>query len=126
MGANADFNQLFQDFQKDDFFKDALYSLSWVESEGGGFDFNTGTQLPPTLTTYTCNAFISSPTRSDAPAVVELRNYQSGDLVALVRQDELVKAPPIGTQVSFAGSKYICKEIKPDAVGVSWKLLLRG
>lgn len=56
MGAKNDFNQLFKDFQADEFFQDALYALSWDEVVVGPINRVSGSSSS-TTTTYNAMAF---------------------------------------------------------------------
>lgn len=125
MGARDTFNELFKTFQNDDFFKDALYTFSWDEVISLGIDRVTGDQST-TTNTYSAEAFLVSPSRSDKPANSMFRDYQVGDIVVSARQEELIKRPPLNQEVTFNNIKYICKEVISDSVGVSWQMLLRS
>jgi len=125
MGAKNTFNELFKTFQNSEFFKDALYDFSWTEKISGGIDRLTGHQIVSTID-YHCAAFLISPSKAERPSQSMFRDFQVGDIMINVRQEELIKAPPLNHVVVFNGKNYTCKEILPDSAGVSWKMLLRS
>lgn len=123
-GAKAEFDQLFQDFQADEFFASAVYSFSWVEIGTASIDRTTGDSTSST-TTYTAEVFLVNPSKSERPADSIFRDLQVGDIAVSARQGELVKKPPLDSIVTFNGEQYSCKEVVSDTVGVAWKFLLR-
>ena len=82
MGALSDFNKLFDEFQADEFFKDALHALSWTESVSGGIDRITGIQTT-TDTVYSADSFLLSPSKSERPSAQIFRDIQAGDIVVV-------------------------------------------
>lgn len=124
MGAKNDFNQLFKDFQADEFFQDALYALSWDEVVVGPINRVSGSSSS-TTTTYNAMAFLVNPSKSERPSASVFKDIQVGDIAISVRQEELVKEPPLNSVVTFDGAEYSCKEIVSDPAKVTWKLLLR-
>lgn len=123
-GANREFNDLFDDFQNDEFFRDAMYSFSWVEETSTSIDRETG-ESTINSTTHSCDAFLINPSKSERPSASVFKEIKAGDIAILIQQNELSLEPPLDTEVSFNGKSYTCKEIVPDTVGVSWKFLLR-
>lgn len=124
-GANSIFNDLFQTFQKNEFFKDAMYPFFWIEEISSSIDRETGDATVES-NTYACDAFLVNPSKSERPQSGIFRDVQAGDIAILANQAELEKQPPLDTEVVFAGKKYTCKEIVQDPVQVTWKLLLRS
>lgn len=123
-GSNEIFNDLFVSLQQAAFFYDALYPLSWIEEIQSGIDRETGVATV-TTNTYSANAFLTNPSKSERPAEKIFKGYQAGDVVVLARQDELAKKPPLDSIVTFDGQEYTCKGVVRDPVGVTWKILLR-
>ena len=125
MGAQSEFISLFQDFQTDEFFSDAVYALSWTETLSTSIDRATGATTP-VVNAYSAQVFLLAPGKSQQPTQKVFKNIQAGDKVVSALQVELVKAPNLESEVVFNGETYICKEIISDPVAVTWKLLLRN
>tara|TARA_R110000782_G_scaffold141550_2_gene234284 strand:+ start:3641 stop:4018 length:378 start_codon:yes stop_codon:yes gene_type:complete len=125
MGALSDFNKLFDEFQADEFFKDALYTLSWTESVSGGIDRVTGIQTT-TDTVYSADSFLLNPSKSERPSANIFRDIQAGDIVVASQVTEMVKKPKLNSIMTFNSEDFTVKEIVSDSVGVMWKFLLRN
>lgn len=122
--ANKIFNDLFDAFQSSEFFSSALHPLSWIEETSGGIDRVTGAQAI-TEVTYSANAFLTNPSKSERPSQKMFKDLQAGDIVVSVQITELIKKPPINSKVTFNGENYSCKEIASDPANVLWRFLLR-
>ena len=123
MGALSDFNKLFDEFQADEFFKDALYTLSWTESVSGGIDRVTGIQTT-TDTVYSADSL--NPSKLERPSANIFRDIQAGDIVVASQVTEMVKKPKLNSIMTFNSEDFTVKEIVSDSVGVMWKFLLRN
>ena len=124
MGASNDFNELFDSFQSDPFFKDAMYLLSWVESISGGIDRVTGNQTV-TNTTYSAQSFLLNPSRSERPSYRVFQDIQAGDIVVNSQVIEMIKKPKLNSIMTFNSENFTVKEIVSDTIGVTWTFLLR-